>query len=187
MTSLLQSSTATALVAASFAGAAITTAMGVALMLGADVGSTLIIQILSFDMVWLSPTMIVVGVLLFMNSQNSTKRALARAAIGLGLILLSLAIISRRAFAGNRGFLCCSPFTHRRDDSGGSDLGGRDMVYSFQRGHRSSCDVSRRCPGSQHSTRLRFMVLGANLGSAITAFAATSRSTPAARRVPLGI
>jgi phosphate:Na+ symporter len=96
ITGLLQSSTATALIASSFAGKGLmTTAMGLALMLGADVGSTLIVQALSFNVAWLSPVLIAFGVALFVSSSLSTRRAVARAAIGLGLILLSLTLIAK--------------------------------------------------------------------------------------------
>ena len=188
VTSLLQSSTATALVAASFAGRGlITTAMGVALMLGADVGSTLIIQILSFDMVWLSPTMIVVGVLLFMNSQNSTKRALARAAIGLGLILLSLAIISKGSapLRETEGFSVV--LRSLTDEMILAVLILAAVTWFTHSSVAIVLLVMSLVAVQAVSIQLGFaMVLGANLGSAITAFAATSRSTPAARRVPLG-
>ncbi len=59
LTGILQSSTATALLLASFAGRGlISLSIGLAVMLGANVGTTLTAQILSFPLGWVSPLMI---------------------------------------------------------------------------------------------------------------------------------
>ena len=90
-TCALQSSTATVVMTASFAGRAlIGTAMALAIMLGADVGTSLVAQALTFNMHWLSPALIVAGVALFMAKDASRSRAIGRALLGLGLLLLSL-------------------------------------------------------------------------------------------------
>jgi phosphate:Na+ symporter len=66
VTMLLQSSSATALLTSSFSGQGIlTTATALAIMLGADVGTTLVAQILTFDFSTLSPLLIAIGVALF--------------------------------------------------------------------------------------------------------------------------
>lgn len=188
ITGLLQSSTATALIAASFAGRGLlTTTMGLALMLGADVGSTLIVQALSFNITWLSPVLITLGVALFVSSSDSTRRALARTAIGLGLILLSLVLVAQATVP-------------LRETEGLSVVLGslaEEMVLAVLVmaaltwfAHSSVAIVllvmslaAAQVIGPELAMA---MVLGANLGAAITAFAATSRSAPAARRVPLG-
>lgn len=187
-TALLQSSTATALVAASFAGRGLlTTSMGIALMLGADVGSTLIVQVLSFDIGWISPALIALGVMLFMNSQDSTKRALARASIGLGLILLSLSLISS-ASAPLRETEGLSVILRSLTDEMILAVLVMAAVTWFAHSSVAIVLLVMSLVGIQAiSIQLGLaMVLGANLGSAITAFVATSRSEPAARRIPLG-
>ena len=94
VTALLQSSTATCLIVAAFAGGhLIATAPALAVMLGADVGSTLVAQVLSFDILWLSPVLITAGVIAFMACESSRPRQLGRAALGLGLMLLALRLI----------------------------------------------------------------------------------------------
>ena len=98
ITALLQSSTATSLIVASFAnGGALTAAMGLAVLLGADVGTTLVVQIFSQRIEWLSPLFIAVGVIGFLSSQNSKTRNVGRGFIGLGLITLALQGISSAA------------------------------------------------------------------------------------------
>ena len=63
-------------------------------MLGADVGTTLTAQVLSFDLGWVSPLMIAAGVIAFLSSEQDKPRHLGRVAIGLGLMLLSLKLLA---------------------------------------------------------------------------------------------
>ena len=75
ITALIQSSTATALIVAAFAGQGlIGTAQALAVMLGADVGTSLVTVVLSFDLSWLSPLLIFVGVVLFLARAGRTDR-----------------------------------------------------------------------------------------------------------------
>jgi phosphate:Na+ symporter len=95
ITGLLQSSTATALLLSSFAGRGlIPLGIALAVMLGADVGTTIAAQVLSFDLGWVSPLMIGVGVIAFLSSEAEKARHLGRVAIGLGLMLLSLKLLT---------------------------------------------------------------------------------------------
>lgn len=99
VTAIMQSSTATALVLSSFAGRGlITTAAGFAVMLGADVGTTLVVQVFTFDISFLMPVLISAGVILhMMHEEGGRKRHLARIFIGLGLMLLALTLIREAA------------------------------------------------------------------------------------------
>lgn len=91
---LLQSSTATALLAVSFAARGlIGIAPGLAIMLGADIGSTLVVQVLSFDISWLSPALVLVGVTSFLIGRTAQWRHIGRVLIGLGLMLLALSLV----------------------------------------------------------------------------------------------
>lgn len=91
VTAILQSSTATAFMIASFcAGGAVALVPGLAAMLGANVGTALIVQVMSFDVSAVAPALILVGVVAFRRAEVSRRRDLGRAAIGLGLMLLSL-------------------------------------------------------------------------------------------------
>src|SRR5579872_1504859 len=93
-TALLQSSTATALMTATFLGDGLVGLVpALAIMLGANVGTTLIVQVFSFDVSAVAPVLLVVGVIAFKNSVRTRIRDLGRVAIGLGLMLLSLHIL----------------------------------------------------------------------------------------------
>jgi phosphate:Na+ symporter len=91
VTAILQSSTATGLMASSFAaGGLVDLVPGLAVMLGANLGTTLIVQVLSFDIARVSPVFILIGVVLFRRGSQSRTRDLGRVAIGLGLMLVAL-------------------------------------------------------------------------------------------------
>jgi phosphate:Na+ symporter len=92
VTAALQSSTATGLMASSFAaGGFVDLVPALAVMLGANIGTTLIVQVLSFDVVRIAPIFVLAGVVMFRRGGTTRARDLGRVAIGLGLMLLSLA------------------------------------------------------------------------------------------------
>ena len=94
VTSLVQSSTATCLIVASFVGQGlVTTGAALAVMLGADVGTAVMTVVFSFDLSWLSPLLIFSGVLMFISRENSSVGRIGRVLIGLGLITLALQLI----------------------------------------------------------------------------------------------
>jgi phosphate:Na+ symporter len=94
LTALLQSSTATGLMTTSLAAeGAIGLVPALAIMLGANVGTTLIVQLLSFDIAAVAPILFVIGLITFRIGRSNLARALGRIAIGLGLILLALHIL----------------------------------------------------------------------------------------------
>jgi phosphate:Na+ symporter len=91
VTAILQSSTATGLMVAGFAaGGAVALVPALAVMLGANVGTTLIVQALSFDVAEVAPALILLGVILFRRGTAARTRDLGRVAIGLGLMLMAL-------------------------------------------------------------------------------------------------
>ncbi|MGF7161201.1 phosphate:Na+ symporter [Rhodoligotrophos appendicifer] len=90
VTTILQSSTATGLMATSFAADGMVALVpALAIMLGANVGTTLIVQVLSFDISLVYPVLIFIGFVCFQHGQSRVKD-LGRVGIGLGLILLAL-------------------------------------------------------------------------------------------------
>ncbi len=91
VTTLLQSSTATGLMVAAFAaGGLVDLVPALATMLGANVGTTLIVQLLSFDISRASPLLVLIGVVMFQRGDATRTRDLGRVAIGLGLMLMAL-------------------------------------------------------------------------------------------------
>lgn len=91
VTAILQSSTATGLMTAGFAaGGLVDLVPALAVMLGANIGTTLIVQLLSFNVAGLSPAFFLVGVMMFRRGAAARTRDLGRATIGLGLMLMAL-------------------------------------------------------------------------------------------------
>lgn len=91
ITAAIQSSTATGLMITGFAlDGLVPLVPGLAAMLGANVGTTLIVQALSFDPTALAPGLVLVGVWMFRHYEPGRARDLGRALIGLGLLLLAL-------------------------------------------------------------------------------------------------
>lgn len=91
VTALLQSSTATGLMATNFAaGGFVELVPAMAIMLGANVGTALIVTVLSFNVALLSPPLILAGVLLFRRDGSAMLHDLGRVFIGLGLMILAL-------------------------------------------------------------------------------------------------
>jgi phosphate:Na+ symporter len=90
VTALLQSSTATGLMVTGLAaGGLVELVPALAVMLGANVGTTLIVQVLSFDIAEIAPALILIGVLMFRRA-SAAPRDFGRVLIGLGLLLMAL-------------------------------------------------------------------------------------------------
>jgi phosphate:Na+ symporter len=90
VTAVLQSSTATGLMVTGFAaGGLVDLVPALAVMLGANVGTTLIVQILSFDVAEVAPALVLLGVILFRRA-SAGLRDFGRVLIGLGLLLMAL-------------------------------------------------------------------------------------------------
>jgi phosphate:Na+ symporter len=88
---VLQSGAATGSMTAGLAAAGrINLVPALAVGLGANVGATLIVQLLSFDVAAVSPALILIGVLMFRRTSNTQAHDLGRAFIGLGLMLIAL-------------------------------------------------------------------------------------------------
>ncbi len=91
---LLQSSTAVAVLVTGFvSGGSVAGLVGLAILLGADIGSALVAKVLLVRMIWLEPMLLLVGVALFLRSPQQRLRQTGRILIGLALIFLSLDMI----------------------------------------------------------------------------------------------
>jgi phosphate:Na+ symporter len=94
ITALLQSSTTTALMSTSFIAAGFMTLVpALAITLGANVGTTIIVQILTFNIAAVAPVFVLAGLIAFNRGGKTRTRDLGRVAIGVGLILLALHLV----------------------------------------------------------------------------------------------
>jgi phosphate:Na+ symporter len=188
VTSLVQSSTATCLIVASFVGKGLVpTAAALAVMLGADVGTAFMAVVYSFDLSWLSPLLIFVGVVLFISRQNAGAGRIGRVLIGLGLITLALQLIvgATRPLTESpavRGLLVALPNEIVLDIVVGAVL----TVASYSSLAIVLLTATLTSSGMIPSNVALGLVLGANLGSGLLALIATSGSSPQVRRLPVG-
>ena len=188
VTALLQSSTATGLLMTSFAARGLVELVpGLAVMLGANVGTTLIVQPLSFDVFAVAPVLFLVGLLAFNIGGRTITRDLGRVSIGLGLMLLALHILidtlapaesvpSVRIVLGaiTAEPVLCVLFAAALTWAAHSSAAVVLLVMSLAYSHFVSPIAALA------------LVLGANLGSAINPLLEGSHANLASRRLPLG-
>lgn len=189
VTALLQSGTATCLITASFAGQGlIAAAPALAMALGADLGSTLIVQALSLDLALLSPVLIAAGVFGFMSSPGGGKRrAVARALIGLGLMLLSLRLIGQASAGLRESELLAALAGPLAEEPLLAVIAAALLTWASHSSIAIVLLVMSLAAGGVVGTPLALaLVLGANLGAGLIAAGLTARSAPAVRRAPLG-
>ncbi|MEO8119714.1 MAG: Na/Pi cotransporter family protein, partial [Rhodoferax sp.] len=188
VTALVQSSTATALIVSAFVGQGLMALpSALAVMLGADIGTSLMAVLFSRDLSWLSPLFIFVGVVLFIARQSTTVGRVGRIFIGLGLMLLALSLIKVSA-----NVLTQAPAVKALLASLGSDLlleitmGALLAVLSYS---SLAIVLLTATLATTHVIPVDValgLVLGANLGSGLLAVLTTLRANVETRQVPLG-
>jgi phosphate:Na+ symporter len=90
VTAILQSSTATGLMVTGFVtGGMVDLVPALAVMLGANLGTTFIVQAMSFHVAEAAPALILIGVMMFRRA-TAGPRDFGRVLIGLGLMLMAL-------------------------------------------------------------------------------------------------
>ena len=185
---VLQSSTAVGILAAGFAASGLmnfTTSL--TMLLGADLGSSLVVRILSFDLSWLIPFLLIAGGWMFMKGTGREVRQTGRILVGVALILVSLGMLGDAT----------ASLRHSEVLPAVVDYLSGDYVSSFALAalftwlvHSSIASVlliaSLAAEGLVPVGLGLALVLGANLGGAVIAVVLTRGSSPAARRVPLG-
>ncbi|MDA8107372.1 MAG: Na/Pi cotransporter family protein [Betaproteobacteria bacterium] len=189
VTALLQSSTAMALMVTSFsADGLLGLVPALALMLGANVGTALVVQVLSFNISAAAPVLLVAGVVAFKRGGRTRTRDLGRVSIGLGLMLLALHILLDSVAPAEQA---PGLRTVLQVASGAPLLNVLVAALLTWAAHSSVAVVllamSLGYSGFATPAAGLALVLGANLGSAINPLIeAGSKGDPASRRVPLG-
>ncbi len=186
VTALLQSSTATGLLATSFtATGVIALAPALAVMLGANVGTALLTQVLIFNVALLGPPLVLVGVLVFRWAGGSRAKNIGRIGIGLGLMLMALAGLVHTLGPLENTPLLRSVMGALAGDPILATLVAAALTWAC---HSSIAIVLLVATfAATHvidRTGALALVLGANLGGALPAL--VDASTSAARRLPLG-
>ncbi|MCC7483668.1 MAG: Na/Pi cotransporter family protein [Burkholderiales bacterium] len=188
VTAMVQSSSATALLAASFAAQNLMPlAPALAIMLGADVGTSLVVQLFSFDLAWLAPLAIAVGVVLHLTRKATRAGQAGRIAIGIGLIILALQMImqSARPLTGAAGVkVIFASLTG--DPMLDLFIGAVLAIAAWSSLAVVLLTATFAASGLIALKVALVLVLGANLGSGVLGLLATAGTGPAGRRVALG-
>ena len=189
ITAVLQSSTATGLMTTSLVTRGLVGLVpGLALMLGANVGTTLIVQVLSFNVSTVSSVLFLIGLVAFNRGRRTWVRDVGRALIGLGLMLLALHIlldtlVPAEQAPGTRELLAvitkepilCVLFAAILAWAAHSSAAIVLLTMSLAYSH-----FIPPVPALA-------LVLGANLGAAVNpVLESGSAANPAARRLPVG-
>jgi phosphate:Na+ symporter len=184
---VMQSSMAVTILVSGLLGSSVLSfELGLAAILGADLGSALVIQFLSLDIHWLAPLMLVVGGLMLLKSETPLFRQIGRVIMGVALILIALSLIRTSV----------SPFSNSSYLTDFASILERDFLTAFLMGAllafllHSSVAAVLMFVAMVSSEALPLMVgvslvLGANLGSSLLPIWMTRTMSPKARQLPL--
>ena len=180
----LQSSTAVAVLVSNFvAKGGLATAVGLAILLGADVGSAVVTQLLMVRQSFLIPLLLLIGVVVFLRAEGSARQ-IGRILIGLALIFVSLDMIR----------LATGPMVANPATEAVMSYLGRDLLTAFILGavfawvvHSSVAAVllfvTLAGQAVLPAPAAAAMILGANLGGAFIAYVLTLSAPLPSRRM----
>ena len=158
-----------------------------AVMLGADVGTSVMTVVFSMDLSWLSPLFIFVGVVMFVSRQDTTAGRVGRVFIGLGLMLLALRLITESTTV-----LTQSPIMITLLEALSSDItmevltGAIIAIISYSSLATVLLVATLAASGGIPVDVALGLVIGANLGSGLLAVLTTLKANVQTRQVPLG-
>jgi len=184
---LLQSSTAVAVLAAGFAATdIISVAQGIALLLGADLGSAIVAQILSFNVQGFIPVLLIVGGLLFFKGRSGYVRQMGRIVLGIGMILISLQQLGNATTPLKESTFLMDMVHYLNTDLLTSFLIGAIVTWLLHSSVASILLIATLVAQSvvPFGAALGF-VLGANIGSGLIAYTLTREQPAKGRRIPL--
>lgn len=185
---ILQSSTAASLIVSSFAARhVITITAALAVMLGADVGTTFAAQLMSLKLSWLMPVMITIGYIVNKSMEGSQYKHVGRAMVGIGLALLALQAITTAAEPMKESAALQALIGPLSDQPILAVILSA-LITWFAHSSLGMVLLYMTLVGAQTlPVELGlYLVLGANIGGALAPVIMTLRDIPAGRRVPLG-
>lgn len=188
VTGVLQSSTATALLVSSFVSQGlIATSAALAVMLGADVGTALMVQFFSLNLTWLSPLLIVAGVITYLSRRNEVVGQSGKIALGLGVMILALQLTMHATAPLTQAVGVQVLFAQLTGDVLLDVLIGLLAAIASYSGLAVVLLTATLAASKVITVDVALaIVLGANLGSGLLAVLTTLKAGPQARRVPVG-
>jgi phosphate:Na+ symporter len=189
-TLVLGSGTATALIVTNIASAgSLPAGLGLSVLLGADAGSSLVSSLVASGSniaLWTSPVFLFCGYVIFQWSDELKPHNAGRVLIGLGLMLLSLRLVSQATTPLNEASLFHDVLTAVGKAPVLAFLIGAAMAWAF---HSTLAAIlliaSLMVNGSLDLAGALGFLLGINFGGGLPAFIASLGLPPDARRLPL--
>ncbi|WP_245667717.1 Na/Pi cotransporter family protein [Neptunicoccus sediminis] len=184
---ILQSSAAVGLLVAGFAGtAALGFGQGLAMTLGADLGSALLIQILSFPLDWLVPLLLAIGGASFIHSSSRNVKQAGRIILGIAFILISLRFLRETMDPIRDSHFLPAIAGYLAQDYVTAFIVGATLALVMH----SSLAVVLMCVTLVSLSAVPVeagvsLVLGANLGSSVIPVWLSRGMSPRSRRVPM--
>jgi phosphate:Na+ symporter len=188
MAVMLQSSTAVAMLACGFAASGIIALpVGLSLLLGADLGSALVVRALSFDLSWLIPALLFAGGVMHLKLSGQKVKETGRMVLGVGFVLLSLKLIGEATHPLRDSPILPTFASYLAQDYLTAFLIGAAFTWVI---HSSVAAVLMIAAfAGQGLLPLEAgapLVLGANVGGGLIAFWLSRGMPPGAQRIPAG-
>lgn len=184
----LQSATATGILAAGFAAkGALTASAGLAIMLGADLGSALVVYFLSLNFQILAPVLLIVGTALFFKTETRKLRQTGRALAGVGLIFVAFALLGEATSPLRESPLLPAVVAYLGDDVTTAMLAGAAIAWLL---HSSVAAIVLLVTLTTHGVvpieAAASLLIGANVGGALIPFILTRGGAIVSRQIMTG-
>ncbi len=185
---LLQSSTAVALLVSGFAATGVMGVTGsLAVVLGADFGTAIVVQFLSLKLTGLIPVLLAIGGILFLKFEGRTTKQVGRILMGVGFILLSLKMIGDATTPIRESTFLPAIVSYLSEDAFSAFLGGAALTFLFHSSVAAVLLFATFCAlGVLPIVAGISLVLGANVGGGLIAVWLTRTSHIKARRITTG-
>ncbi|MET3559787.1 phosphate:Na+ symporter [Bartonella japonica] len=185
---ILQSSTAITLLVGSFVESGFVSGLaGLMAVRGGELGSALVVKVLSYDLTIIVPLCLLIGTCIFMTTEKRDWRQVGRIVIGIGLLILSLQMISTATEPLRDSAILPNIINYLSNDPVSTFLLAAALTYLF---HSSIAGIILLVNFANydliHAQLCVIMVLGVNFGSSLIAPLLTRNAPPHTRLVPLG-
>jgi len=184
----LQSSTAVTLLVGSFVGSGFVSGVaGLMAVRGGELGSALVVKILSYDLTLLVPLCLVAGTSIFMTTERRDWRQNGRILVGVGLLILSLEMTGQATEPLRQSQLLPVIVEYLASDPVTAYLLAALMTWLFHSSIAAVILLTTFASRGLITPELAVvMVLGVNLGSSVIAPILTRNAPSPMRIVPLG-
>lgn len=185
---VLQSSTAVAVLASGFAASGVlVVSTGLATLLGADLGSAMVVQILSFDLSWMIPVLLLAGGTLFLKFESRLIVQIGRILLGIAFILLSLHMIAEATAPLRHSEFLPVAIGYLKEDYLTAFFVAALFTWLIHSSVAATLLFVTFAMQGLLPTEVGFVfILGANLGGGLIGFWLTRGQGLEARRLPLG-